>query len=965
MYYRLLLIALIYALGYYSHPAMGQTWQELFHQSDSLHRAANNDSAIIIGHLALRKIEEECGTIDTAYARMCNRLSSYYYVRADYPEALRLRNLSLDVAGKTWGETSRQWSTFLHGLGDIYQAQARYAEAERVYLKTIAGYEQILGPVHVHTGEGLNSLAQLYRRLGRLAEAEQLLKRAISIWDQIPDAHFFRVSRSYHQLALVCHRQGKISEAILLGEKALEIREKGFGPDHYEVASCLNNLSNFYADLGQFSQAESLQFRSLATMEEILGPNHPWVAFGLSDLAAIQVHQNKFAEAEKQSLRALMIIEKALGPDHPDIALIQNQLGNICGEQERYEDAGHYFDLALQVRENALGQNHYYLAETLEDYSKVLRARGDYSDAMHLAARACEIRRINFVDNAIVLPETDALTYSRFLRRSVDNILSCCHVLGMLDTATAGTIADIVLSSKGQVSDGIFERQKALVRDTDSVSVDLMDGLKMAKLQISQLYVRGSGKDFENYRTTFDSLENKVHQLEASLSLRSASFKKHRESGRMDMARVASLLPANSILVEFLKYNLHQSNPNRENAHYLVVVLDDDGNVELFQLGRADEIDDLIDRYRQHMVRISKLAGLPSDDDLSEYSYVAKALYSRIWKPIESFTIDKELVLLAPDAGLALISFATLINSEGEYLIEMVPIHYLSAGRDLARLHDKARQGIGMFAIGAPDYNASLEKRLTFSDIAGAGVSDSSVPHHLRNIVPECDQLTIAEATALPLTRFELQEIVKAWKRASNEPVVFYSDAAATEDKFKAEAPGHRVIHLATHGYYISDACQNRSAAAINGQYRGDNPLLLSGLFLAGANLRGEGSDSASIDDGILTAYEISAMDFHGTDMVVLSACETGLGSVREGEGVYGLRRAFQMAGARSVISSLWAVSDRHTAKFMSKLYIHGSEIMPIKMRKLQIAEIQELRSKGFPDHPVNWGAFIVSGDWQ
>jgi CHAT domain-containing protein len=200
------------------------------------------------------------------------------------------------------------------------------------------------------------------------------------------------------------------------------------------------------------------------------------------------------------------------------------------------------------------------------------------------------------------------------------------------------------------------------------------------------------------------------------------------------------------------------------------------------------------------------------------------------------------------------------------------------------------------------------------------------------------------------------------------EPADIYLGRDAGEDRFKSEAPGKRVIHLATHGYFLGGACQPEQQDrefASDMAYVGENPLLLSGLFLAGANLHGEGADSLAAEDGILTAFEISAMDLTGTRMVVLSACETGLGRVEEGEGVYGLRRAFQMAGARSVISALWTVSDEATADMMSQLYERQEESIPETMRRIQLEKIRELRLAGQPDHPYIWAGFIAMGDWR
>jgi CHAT domain-containing protein len=551
------------------------------------------------------------------------------------------------------------------------------------------------------------------------------------------------------------------------------------------------------------------------------------------------------------------------------------------------------------------------------------------------------------------------------MRRSTDNLLSCYLDLDSPEPASGIRVADAVISTKGQVSDAIFERQKSLVSETDSSTIGLAHRLKLTKHQLAELYVRGTVGDPADFRKRADSLTTVTKELDAELSRRSLSYRRRQDYRDVSIDRLVSLFPDNSVLVEYLKYNLSQPEQDNSTAHYLAVVFDGTGETNLIDMGEASLIDNLVDRYRRHMVLATQTAGLPSEDDLARYRTLAKQLWARVWKPIERYTSDRDLVLVAPDGGLSLVSFAGLIDDNDRYLVEKSTVHYLSAGRDLIPLQHRANPANGLFAIGAPDFDASVAQRLTGLSPQADGRRVGGSYYGLRGSVPTCSEFTLSGVSSLPLSQFEVEAIVSSWRRASLEPVTAYFGAQASEDRFKAEAPHHRVIHLATHGYFIRAACQSDRINGTTGSYVGDHPLLLSGLFLAGANLRGSGTDSMDLEDGILTAYELSSMDLSGTQLVVLSACETGLGSVQEGEGVYGLRRAFQMAGAWTVISSLWAVSDRQTATFMSKLYEAGDESIPFRLRQLQLATISDLRSKGLSDHPVSWGPFIASGDWK
>jgi CHAT domain-containing protein len=220
----------------------------------------------------------------------------------------------------------------------------------------------------------------------------------------------------------------------------------------------------------------------------------------------------------------------------------------------------------------------------------------------------------------------------------------------------------------------------------------------------------------------------------------------------------------------------------------------------------------------------------------------------------------------------------------------------------------------------------------------------------------------------LPATREEIEGVMLGWVGITDEPATLYFGPDATENRFKVEAPGYRVVYLATHAYYLGSLDQPDGLGPNLGSRPnlvGEHPLLLSGLFLAGANRQGDDHGASDGGDCILTAYEVSALDMEGTDVIVLSACETGLGKVESGEGVYGLRRAFLMAGARTVVSALWPMSDIETSLLMSGLYEKTTESMPESMRRIQLDRINELRASGEVDHPFSWAGFVVMGDWK
>jgi CHAT domain-containing protein len=339
----------------------------------------------------------------------------------------------------------------------------------------------------------------------------------------------------------------------------------------------------------------------------------------------------------------------------------------------------------------------------------------------------------------------------------------------------------------------------------------------------------------------------------------------------------------------------------------------------------------------------------PESAEDDEYRLLASDLYDRVMQPLANDLEGARTIIVAPDGALNLVSFAGLIGERDEYLIERYAIHYVSSGRDLLRMGRESTRGAGLLVLGGSDCDAYADKR----DMPNAVKSKST---RRRNIF-------------LSGAASEARLVADQWRKACSEPVTMLTGSEASEENFKRDAAGKRVIHVASHGFYASsrteDASGTRGWPGMDTLAVGENRLLCSGLLLAGSNLCDVDESHSGDEDGVLTAEEVAGMDLSGTELVVLSACESGLGKVEDGEGVYGLRRAFQTAGAQTVISALWSVSDQSTANLMGSLYRSQSDNLPQILHDIELSRIHELRASGQSDHPLNWAAFVAIGDWK
>ncbi|MFH1313734.1 MAG: CHAT domain-containing tetratricopeptide repeat protein [Candidatus Eisenbacteria bacterium] len=898
-------------------------------------------------------------------------LAVLYYTLGMYGDAEPLFKRVNGIRETALGPEHPDVATGLGNLGSLYEEQGRHADAEPLYKRALEITEKAYGVGHPDVAWCLHNLAGLYATLGRYADAEPLYERAFETFEKAFGPEHPDVATCLNNLAVLYERQGRYADAEPVHKRVLEIREETLGPEHPHVASSLSNLAGVYLSQGRYTDAEPLQKRALSIWEKTLGPEHPEVAASLHDLAVLYGKQGRYADAESLSERALSIWEKTLGPEHPDLTWSLITLAVLYDKQGLFAEAEPLFKRALEIKENALGPQHPAVASDLADYSRHRGKMGDTAASLTAARKAFEIMEASFREGSAVMPERDALKHSRLKSASANRFLSA-YFDCPAHTETARTwAATVILSTKGQTSEAVLARATGMhMMALPGVTVD---SLRAASSLLSNLYVSGPGDEgIEAYRETLDKTSRDKKRFETRLARTDTTYRRLQDILHVDAGKIADVLEDISspvMLVEYMRYIREDVKSGIREPHYLVCVCDGAGPQGIIDLGRAEEIEDLVARYRAHILDIAFSRRGPDIHDQAEHSAVAERLYDLIWSPIETLVSVESLIAIAPEGALCLVPFAGLIDPDGSYLIEQYHLHYLSSGRDLLRLRHADRSGVGLLALGDPDYDSPAAMRQ--GPAADQPYPSLSEPVYVADRVLRSirEGLNALSASPLPGTRTEVELVSQKWETATREPLAVYFGSDASEQRLKAEAPGKRVIHLATHGYFLSGGTGEEPGdthdLGVVPPYLEENPLLLTGLLLAGANLRGEGAASIGVEDGILTAEEVTTMTLSGTQLVVLSACETGLGKVEEGEGVYGLRRAFQIAGARTVISALWPVSDEATAYMMSELYGRHDEIIPETMRRIQLQKIKELRQSGQPDHPFTWGGFIAMGDWR
>lgn len=389
---------------------------------------------------------------------------------------------------------------------------------------------------------------------------------------------------------------------------------------------------------------------------------------------------------------------------------------------------------------------------------------------------------------------------------------------------------------------------------------------------------------------------------------------------------------------------------DRKPVHDIALIVGPGGTAAWKDLGPAEETDRLVNSWRTELAASfeQKADEASSTAATAALARAGEALRQAIWDPVARHLAGATLILIVPDGALHQVDFAALAVAGGRFLVEEVPpMQLLSAARDLLERRSDpdgaARpRSHGVLALGSPDFNARVSGTTAGTD--GLGV--------LRGGAESCAALRDVDWAPLPEAIREVEAITSIMK--DREPVTALTGAQATVEALLRQASGRRILHIATHGFFLG-SCGEAAA----------NPLLLSGLVLAGANATEEGEGSRVRGEGILTAEGIAAADLRSVDLAVLSACDTGRGEVAVGEGVFGLRRALEIAGVRTVVMSLWPVPDRQARRWMVDFYrahvIDGATPSDAA-RRASLTLLEDLRARSLPTHPYMWTGFVVAG---
>jgi CHAT domain-containing protein/tetratricopeptide (TPR) repeat protein len=912
-----------------------------------------------------------------------NNLAKLCASRGNYMEAQQLYQQVLVIRQRRFGETAPELVNNLNNLAAVYIELNNFDEAETLLRRSLAIVEDTSDSDHPLITSVLNNLATLYDKIGWYDKAILLQEQALELRRRLFGNHHPDIAQCLHNLASTYSMLGSYEDAEAYYRQALDIARAVLGERHPDFSNYLYSLAGICSNKGNYREAERLELEAFEIRYEALGEMHPRTAESLNALGLLYSKMNDDARAIYMLEWAIRVANATLEKDNLSTASSLNNLAAIFQRMDNYSEAETHHKEALAIRRKRLGEHHPIVAESLSNLALVYIATNRLSEAVTM------MEQVNTIDEQIMSrvfsigTEKQRMAYLATLYFHLALSLSLTrHSV----VASPQDVLDLVFRRKALGAEVLAMQRDAVLGGRYPHLQEQLRALTMLRGQIARYTLEGLEKDgAEIYQQRLAEWNSQRERLEADLVRQIPEMDIVQKLRVADRQAVASALPKDAVLIEFVRFialdvqELHtqQDFAGREVYYAFVLFPEADGHVHLIELGAAETIDQQIATFRGSITGeveedvVQGLKNTHSDpeslfDEAEEHSRHAsavsarpgkdvfidtgKALRTQIFDPLLTAISKRKRLLISPDGDLARLPFEILPTDDGHYLIDEYRISYLSVGRDAIRFGaPPPKKPAVPLVVADPDFDLNgtvmaVQEEFELNERRSRDLRRSAF-----------------HFPPLPGTRIEGERIAA---QLGVEPLL---KGAALESAIKTY-PSPHILHIATHGFFLANQKQMRQQGWMDLSTQGkedllsqlENPLLRSGLVLAGANSWFQGKTlPANAEDGLLTAEDVGGLDLLGTELVVLSACETGLGERHVGEGVFGLRRTFMLAGASRLVMSLWKVSDQQTQELMVDFYQRLLEGTPCAdaLREAQLS------MKAKYHNPFYWGAFICQGD--
>ena len=917
---------------------------------------------------------------DSGYATSLRGIGNYYYVMGDYVQSLNFHKLALDSYEKVEGKEHPDYAIVLGDIGDCYYRLAFFVSAIDYYQQARDIYEKNFGRDGFDCIDCLERIGNCYAELGDYASAMDNYRQVLTLREKVLGREHPDYATVLYNIGLCYNDIGYYIESTEYLRQALLLQEKTLGKDHPEYADCLSALGMSYCDLGDYTKALDNIKKALAITEKDFGREHPDYANKLQNIGVCLHDMEDYKAAIDYLKQALDIYEIVFGKNHPGYTIVLKDLGSCYAGLGDNNKALEYFQLALSINETLVGKNHPEYAKCLTNLGCCYENLGELNTALEYFQQAFALYEIFYgknhpeyanglknlgecyylmgdvanatyyytsYSNAVSSYVTSAFSsltepkrtlfwdkYGMFFTSQLYSISTSIHTSQMNCAAYDGA-----LLGKGLLLNAETEMRKLILESEDEEALRMYNEVQESKIKLDKFYEDPVGK-----KTAIDSLNNDIETRQQELMKRSKVLGDYTRNLALKWSDVQSALGKKDIAIEFQTYT-HQ-----DTTFYIALTLRP-GYTEphLVALFNSEDLKGIRARYDK-------------DTGMRDY-YSSTSLTKLIWGRLSSELTGVKNVYFSPAGELNNIGIEYLLDEDGVHLVSEKRNYYrLTSTRELVK-ESKSSKMASATVYGGIRYDITPDTRLTGEESESERLASAAT----RSWLP-MGELSRARWEYLPGTKEEADAISSTlFSRKVHNDLI--EGEASTEESFKAlSGAKNDVIHIATHGFYWTETEATAgdvetSSFALDGQHNApkeDKALTRSGLLFAGAQNTFEGKEiPIDVEDGILTAKDISRMDLRGTELAVLSACQSGLGEVT-GDGVFGLQRGFKKAGVKSLVMSLWKVSDEATKIMMTRFY---ENLARGRSKYDSFREAQNYLRKyddGIFDEPQYYAAFVL-----
>ncbi len=963
-----------------------QSWKELM-DSTNFYKSKNDfQTAIKWAKSALNVGEQEFGRNDTNYYFNLVSLAENYFFLGKVDSAIVYAEANMKICRAKNKPDDPYLSASISWLATYYDRHGDYSLAEPLYLEALEINKRIYNKNDPNLAATFNNLALFYSNRSEYSKAEPLYLNSLEILRSAFKEDHPNLAATLNNLGLFYNNRSDYKKAEPLYKESLEMSRRLFKGDHPDLVKIINGLASFYENIGNYNQAEILFNESLDMRRRLFKNDNPALALGIHSMGRFYRTRGDLKKAEPLIKEALDMGRRIFKGDHRDLAVYIKEMGIFYKEKREFNLAEPFHKEALDMNRRIFKTDNINLAQSINDLGIFYFYSGDFIKAEPCLKEALEIYKRLFkneqrstiisVYNLASLYYTkgdfelaekyflDVIEYEKSLLNNYFPSLSekekqlywnstTIHFQAFNSFSTKrynenpailGNMYDNQLYTKSILFNSTSKIKKRIVNSNDQTLIDKFKTFNDKKELLVKLYAM-TDDTRKKKGFNIDSIEKITNDLEKELSLKSELYTQSYEKKKVTWKTVQAILKPDEAAVEVVRFRYFDKKRLTDTVYYAFLIINDltEEHPDIVLLENGNQLEN--EFYNDYRANTNK-------------KNIDKNSFDRFWAKLFDKIKEYKKVYFSADGIYNKLNPSTFQLPDGKYLLDLQDIQQVNSTRDLLIGYYQTKQESNIFnsalLIGNPNFNLSEE------EVKVATRKIRSKTDEEKSYEPMASTRGIS-LSKLPGTEKEVSDIEKFLK-GRNWIVNSYLGDNALKTAIKT-ANNPRVLHIATHGLFLEDVKRESSELfGFSEKNMIENPLLRSGLFFTGADnyLKRENSNAENEEDnGLLTAYEAMNLDLDKTELVVLSACETGLGEIQNGEGVFGLRRAFQQAGAKTVMMSLWKVDDSATQELMSSFYKNW--VTGMTKRDAFSKAQQEVKAK-YKD-PYYWGAFVMVGE--